>query len=240
MQNTLRGLPMMRPLFMDFPEQAISRTDAYMWGDAFLIAPIIRQGQLAKELVLPKGVWFDFWDNEIYQGGSEQVIDAPLDQLPVLVKAGSFVPMTEDMGNTSNYTTNKLRVHFYAHESAVNSAYSMFDDDGRSANSIEDKAYQEISFSATLGTRDSDNEGQLNILMDVKGHYDTAPKQRSIELLIHNIQTQPKSVLVDGQVLSFTTNKTLISKEYAYYELSTNTLLVPGVLDKSLSIVIVR
>ncbi|MFT6268755.1 MAG: alpha-glucosidase (family GH31 glycosyl hydrolase) [Alphaproteobacteria bacterium] len=71
---------------MDYPSQSISRTDAYLWGDAFLVAPEVEQGQIQKEVVLPKGVWFDYWQNTRIECGVKHIINTPLDTLPVLVK----------------------------------------------------------------------------------------------------------------------------------------------------------
>ncbi|MEM0910516.1 MAG: TIM-barrel domain-containing protein, partial [Pseudomonadota bacterium] len=91
-ENSKFGIPMMRPLSMHYPKQSMTRTDAYLWGRQFLVAPIVNQGQVLQDLLLPEGIWFDYFDGSKYRGGQSVSIDAPLEKLPVLVRAGAFVP----------------------------------------------------------------------------------------------------------------------------------------------------
>lgn len=103
---------MMRSLVFDFNEDvnALRTTDEYMFGDAFLISPVLNAmyyGVNSEELkntnkersvYLPNGTkWYDFWTNQIYDGGSTINVYAPIDRMPIMVKAGSIIPFSEDI-----------------------------------------------------------------------------------------------------------------------------------------------
>ncbi|MBN1689603.1 MAG: alpha-glucosidase [Dehalococcoidia bacterium] len=91
------GEPPVRPLFWDDPwnRDLWEVDDAFMCGDCFLVAPVMEKGALVRRVVPPTGEWFDYWSDEIYPGGAAVSLDAPLDRLPLLVKAGSIVPVSE-------------------------------------------------------------------------------------------------------------------------------------------------
>jgi alpha-D-xyloside xylohydrolase len=85
------GLPPMRPLFVDFPDdpQAWEVEDQFMFGADILVAPVLSEGLRSRSVYLPKGVtWQDAWTGEPYEGGQTLDADAPLEQIPVYVRAG--------------------------------------------------------------------------------------------------------------------------------------------------------
>lgn len=192
LQNSMTGLPMMRPLFVKFPSASIDRTDAYMWGDSFLVAPVVEQGQTKKNVLLPEGIWFDFWTQEQHTGGKVVTKETPLERIPVFVKAGAFVPMIAPVQNTAEYNSGSLDVSYYFDDSVTESEYIMFDDDGKSPNTIQSQQYQSFIFKAQIKSK------ELEILLDVQGHYPTAPSQRDITYTIYNIQSLPNMIKIDG------------------------------------------
>ncbi len=89
------GAPYMRALWMDFPaDPNVSNiSDQHMFGPAFMVAPVTQQGATSRPVYLPSGCdWYNFWTNERLHGG--QIIDAaaPIDVIPLFVRAGSIVP----------------------------------------------------------------------------------------------------------------------------------------------------
>ena len=90
------GAPYMRALFMDFPHdpRAANIADEYMYGPAFLVAPVTEQGATSREVYLPAGCdWYNYWTNERLHGGQMTEADAPIGTLPLFVRAGSIVPL---------------------------------------------------------------------------------------------------------------------------------------------------
>jgi alpha-D-xyloside xylohydrolase len=123
------GAPFMRPLWMDFPHDpnVPNIGTEYMFGPAFLVAPITEQGQTEKDVYLPAGSdWYNFWTNEKLTGGRWVKVAAPIDQIPVFVKAGSIIPMGADIQSTA--TAQAItQVLVYP---GKNAEFNLYDDDG--------------------------------------------------------------------------------------------------------------
>lgn len=105
-QITSKGSTMMRPLVMDFrgDSVALTRPFEYMFGKAFLVAPVTEPGRDEWNVYLPASAgWYDFWSGKRFAGAQMAIIAAPLDRIPLLVKAGSIIPM----GPFIQYSTEK-------------------------------------------------------------------------------------------------------------------------------------
>ena len=125
------GAPFMRPLWMDFaydPKVANIGTQ-YMFGPAFLVAPITEQGQTEKDVYLPAGTdWYNFWTNEKVAGGQWIKVAAPIDQIPVFVKAGSIIPLGAPIQSTATrQAIAEVRVY-----PGRDAEFTLYDDDGLS------------------------------------------------------------------------------------------------------------
>ncbi len=89
-----RGLPLMRPLYLDEPEkeESYNYPSTYMFGDALLVSPICEAGDenyaAKKNVWLPKGVWYDIFTNERFEGGAQYTVIHGIDTFPVFAKAG--------------------------------------------------------------------------------------------------------------------------------------------------------
>src|SRR5579884_2139177 len=123
------GAPYMRALFMDFPNdaKALNIPDEYMYGPAFLVAPVSEQGATHRAVYLPAGCdWYNFWTNERMHGGQTITADAPIDVLPLFVKAGSIVPLGSEVQSThQQQTITSVRVY-----SGADGTFTLFQDDG--------------------------------------------------------------------------------------------------------------
>jgi alpha-D-xyloside xylohydrolase len=123
------GAPFMRPLWMDFandPNVANIGTQ-YMFGPAFLVAPVTEQGQTEKDVYLPAGAdWYNFWTNEKVAGGRWVKVAAPIDQIPVFVKAGSIVPIGADVQSTAT-RQGIASINVYPGKSGE---FRLYEDDG--------------------------------------------------------------------------------------------------------------
>ena len=108
------GAPFMRALFMDFPNdpKVDEIGDEYMFGPAFLVAPVTTQGAATKQVYLPAGAdWYDYWTHAKYHGGQTVTVAAPIDRLPLFVRAGSIIPMGSQVESTADpQTITKVEV----------------------------------------------------------------------------------------------------------------------------------
>ena len=90
------GIPIMRPLFFDFPYDEITYEieDEYMFGPDILVAPVVYKGARSRKVYLPQGAeWTDANTKENYKGGQWIECDAPLDKIPVFLKNGAEIPI---------------------------------------------------------------------------------------------------------------------------------------------------
>jgi len=124
------GAPYMRALFMDFPgdPKALDIPDEYMYGPAFLVAPVTEQGATHRIVYLPAGCdWYNYWTNERLHGGQTIMADAPIDTLPLFVRAGSIVPLGLEVQNAQQpQAIASVRVY-----SGAAGTFALFQDDGK-------------------------------------------------------------------------------------------------------------
>lgn len=123
------GAPFMRALFMDFPDdpKVLTIGDEYMFGPAFLVAPVTAQGMTSRAVYLPAGSdWYDYWTNQKIAGGQIITAAAPIDRIPLFVRAGSIIPMGVDVMNTSKpQALKEIRVY-----PGRDARFTLYDDDG--------------------------------------------------------------------------------------------------------------
>ena len=215
-ENSLTGMPLMRPLAMAFNEDKwFEDANSYMWGDAFLVSPVTEPNKSTWQTSLPEGVWFDFFSNTKYQGG--QTVDYPLTQenFPVWVKAGAFVPMVESVSRTEAYSAKAFTMHYWHDESASASEYTLYDDDGVNPNTVEKGLYSKLHFTAS-----STKNGVLELTLHSDGSYIGMPKTREVTYVVHGLSEKPRSASVNGEAADMRWNddkKTLsvtISSDY--------------------------
>ncbi len=91
-----KGIPPMRPLFFDFPEDTRSWDvdDAFMFGPDLLVAPVLYEGARRREVYLPGGTtWTDAWTDETFDGGQTITADAPLELIPLYLRGEARLPI---------------------------------------------------------------------------------------------------------------------------------------------------
>jgi alpha-D-xyloside xylohydrolase len=128
--NTYRtGAPYTRALFMDFPSdpEVTNLPDEYMFGPAFLVAPVVKQGATSRKVYLPAGCdWYDYWTNKRFKGGQTITASAPIDTLPLFVRAGSIVPLGSTILSASDpQSIASVRVY-----PGADGHFTLFADDG--------------------------------------------------------------------------------------------------------------
>jgi alpha-D-xyloside xylohydrolase len=126
----LSGAPFMRALPLDFPNDAkvADLRDEYMFGPALLVAPITDQGATSRDVYLPAGTdWYNYWTSERVKGGQTITVQAPIDTIPVFVRAGSILPLGEPVESTHQAQAIE-RVRVYP---GADADFTLFSDDGK-------------------------------------------------------------------------------------------------------------
>ncbi|MFI9724459.1 glycoside hydrolase family 31 protein [Streptomyces sp. NPDC052396] len=97
------GAPYVRPVWWRAPEDRALRDceDAFLLGDALLVAPVLEQGADRRAVRLPRGRWYDTATERAYEGPGQMLLDAPLSRIPVLVRAGSVLPVAGPDGTVA-------------------------------------------------------------------------------------------------------------------------------------------
>jgi alpha-glucosidase/alpha-D-xyloside xylohydrolase len=123
------GAPYMRALFMDFPNdpRAANIPDEYMYGPAFLVAPVTGQGATHRTVYLPAGCdWYNYWTNERLRGGQTIDVAAPIDTLPLFVRAGSIVLLGVEVKSADEpQPLSEVRVY-----PGADASFGLYQDDG--------------------------------------------------------------------------------------------------------------
>ncbi|MFY9554837.1 MAG: glycoside hydrolase family 31 protein [Blastocatellia bacterium] len=182
------GAPVMRPLWFEYPSDPRTYVinDQFLAGRDILVAPVVSEGAIRRSVYFPSGdEWVDWWTGTRYEGRTEAEIDAPLDRLPLFVRACSSVliqPIVQHTGEMDQVPLTITAVLGDAGES------SFYEDAG---NGYE---YMQGVFS-TISV--SINSAGLSIVRS--GSYRSPRPIKCVELL--GVDSSPREIRVNGHVL---------------------------------------
>lgn len=161
------GSTMMRPLVMDFGNDtmAISQSYQYMFGKSMLVAPVTAPGVKEWNVYLPKSAgWYDFWTGKRYAGGQTVLAAAPLEQIPLFVKAGSIIPMGRVLQYTSEKPMDTVELRIYT---GANGKFMLYMDEGDNYNyenglyGLIPMTWNDLTHTLTIGNREGKWTGPL-------------------------------------------------------------------------------
>jgi alpha-glucosidase len=123
------GMPMMRPLVMEFPgdAQAANKADEWLMGTGLLAAPVMQEGG-ARSVYLPADHWYVFGTNQALDGPQTVQRTAKLDEVPMYVRAGTILPLGPVIQHTSEESSEPLEVQIYP---GHDGSFDLVDDDGK-------------------------------------------------------------------------------------------------------------
>lgn len=136
---------MMRALVFDFgaDPKALNIPDQYMFGPAFLVNPVTTAGATSRQVYLPaNATWYDFWTGSSQMGGQSITAPAPIDHLPLYVRAGSIVPMGPVMQYATQAPADPIEVRVYP---GADGAFTLYEDENDNYN-YEKGMYATIPF----------------------------------------------------------------------------------------------
>ena len=125
-----RDETIMRGLVMDFPQDPAVRgiNDEYLFGPSLLVSPVYEYGARKRRVYLPSGTrWYDFYTGAIFQGGKQIDAAAPLERMPVFVKAGAIIPLGPMMEFTGQKPDAPVTLYVYT---GANGTFELYEDDG--------------------------------------------------------------------------------------------------------------
>lgn len=138
------GMPLMRVMWLHYPQDSIvfSMGNQYLWGKDLLIAPVFEKGATTRKVYLPKGKWYDWWNNEMQTGGKFINKEIDLATMPIYVKAGAIIPLDAVKQYTAAPPTGPLHLKIYE---GANGDFTLYSDDGKSLGYLNG-AYTLIHF----------------------------------------------------------------------------------------------
>lgn len=178
-KNTTTGRPLVLGLnyFEPENERLSNVNDEYLWGDEILVAPVIVKGQTTKKVLFPKGEWIGFNDHKSYKDSTD--VYAPIDSLPLFVKAGSIIPMAGPYNYSEQYDGKSITLKYYVGKSATATTSQWFYDDGKDPNSLKNGKYDLVTFK-TSGT------GKIHTIAITANHM--ISKEKVMRLIIADKQ----------------------------------------------------
>jgi alpha-D-xyloside xylohydrolase len=132
-KTTSESYTPMRPLVMDFRTDVRAQNigDEFMYGPAFLVNPVTEPGATTRRVYLPGARWYDFWTGRSLDGGMEINADAPLDRLPLYIRAGSIVPLGPEVEWSTEKPADPIELRVYRGADGV---FTLYEDENDNYN----------------------------------------------------------------------------------------------------------
>ncbi len=189
---SISGVPIMRPLLLEFPDDKTTyRIDTqFMVGENILVSPVMEAGSTSRWMYLPNGDWFDFWTREKFAGGKWIDAKAPIDQLPIFIRAGAVIPMQQIVQFTDQAPVDPLTFEIFPSTEAKGICY---EDDGISFD-FQTGKYRSVGLKVRMHSSEiaidrSSPEGEF------------VPPKRSVVFAVNGVAQKPKSVLARGKAI---------------------------------------
>lgn len=184
------GFPILRPVVMLEQENSTNkyREEEFTFGDKILVCPVLEEGATSRKVYLPAGDWFDYWSHKSFNGGEEHLVEAPIDAMPIFVKAGSVIPEYPVMQHTGEFEIEELMFQIYYSKYEVNSFH--FEDHG------DTFAYEQDIYLEKKFTVNGDKKSMI-IKQSVEGLF--TPRYETYELKLIGLPFLPTKVVIDNK-----------------------------------------
>ena len=206
------GIPTTRGMVLEFPNDPVTHGTQtqyqFMNGEWLLVAPVYKSESKRDSIYLPKGDWYDYWDGKKIAGGTWlNNYPAPLDNLPLFVKAGAIIPMYPQMNYDGEKNTDTLTLALYPFKK---STFDLYEDDGLT------RQYKTGAFAKTLIEVDGSLDNTTIAINAVKGTFSGMNKNRVYLLEIHRPKA-PKAVILNNVKLKIFEDKQKFEKAGSGY-----------------------
>jgi alpha-D-xyloside xylohydrolase len=164
----------MRALVLDYESDMNVRNlkDQFMFGPAFMVAPVTEYGARQRNVYLPEGTWYDYYTGKTLTGGQTVTVDAPYEQVPLFVRGGSIVTFGPDIQWCNEKPDGVINIYVYAGKDCD---FTLYEDEGINYNYEQGKYskinlhWDEAKSTLTIGSRDGSYEGmpvnrQFNVI----------------------------------------------------------------------------
>jgi alpha-glucosidase len=168
---------------------AYPREMEFMCGDHLLISHVSQPGMTEKKVYLPKGVWFNYWNDTTFSGGQEVTVATPLKEIPLFVKAGAVIPKYPRMQYVGEKPITEMSLHVYYSEEVTRSV--LYEDAGDNYGYL-DGQYNVIRFKQISDRR------QVRLKKKYVGNFQIGYQRYRV--IFHGIPFRPTEYVIDGRV----------------------------------------
>jgi len=193
MEETSRtGLPLMRPLFLEYPaaSQYYGDDHEFLFGQDLFVAPVVTEKVDALDVHLPPGDWYDFWTADVHTSKDHISLHPGLAEMPLYARAGAIVPMQSVVQSTNEKPEGPLELRVYMGDDCHGSLY---EDDGLTF-AYQNGKYLRINFSCDVTPQD------MTVTSSVaKNGY--KPWWNRMQLEIYGAAAAPKEVRIGDTLI---------------------------------------
>ena len=163
---TNEGYTVMRPLVMDFRSdiRAQNVADQFLFGPAILVNPVTQPGATSRQIYLPETSWYDFWTGSSLPGGRAIETPAPIERVPLFIRAGSILPLGPDIEYATEKAADPMELRVYR---GANGSFTLYEDENDSydyekgVRATIPLSWDDASHTLTIGDRAGSFPGML-------------------------------------------------------------------------------
>ena len=200
------GTPVLRPLtFLDQTDsETFYRMEEFGVGANLVVCPVHEAAIAGRKLYLPKGNWYNYWNDELVEGGEEFWVDVSLNKFPLFVKEGATIPHYPVMQYVGEKKIEVLDLHIYYGKGPYTS--ELYEDAG------EYYDYKQGNFTLRTFSIDSSSSSDFNVHQRSKGRYNS--EYTEYRLIFHGLPFSPAGMILDGETTMFEVDHDADSKTF--------------------------
>jgi alpha-glucosidase len=195
------GTPLFRPLVLNYQDDpnTYNLDDEFMIGNDLLVAPVVKPDVSRRLVYLPKGLWYDYWTNKKYEGGTTISADAPLETVPMFVRAGAIIPTGPELNYVGEKPVDPITFNIYPDDKG-SASVTLYEDDGVSP------AYKQEGFRRTTVNARRVGIGYVVTTSPPLGRYQ--PATRRLSFAVKSALRPPRAVTIadDGSAQTIRIN----------------------------------
>ena len=184
-----------RPLVMDWRKDSKTWNigDQFMFGPSILVNPVLKQNATHRTVYLPESPkWYDFWSGASVEGSREIEAEAPLDRIPLFVRAGSLIPFGPEVEYADEKPAGPIELRIYR---GADGSFDLYQDAGdaydyeKGAHAVIPLRWAEANKTLTIGKRQGEYAGmpkdmEFNIVWVSSGHGAGEVVERSLDKIV--------------------------------------------------------
>ncbi|WP_343329029.1 glycoside hydrolase family 31 protein [Polaribacter staleyi] len=183
------GTPILKSLVLYDQEDTSThhRSDEFVYGEQILICPILEPNAKGRRMYIPRGKWYNFWTEELVEGGKEMWVDADIDSMPIFIKEGAVIPKYPVQQYVDQIEFDEITLDLYYKEGKES---SQLYDDAHDGYDYKKGRFSLRTFKVT-GKKE-----ELIIQQHKQGDFDAA--YTKFNIVFHNLPFEITTVQIDN------------------------------------------